>query len=280
MRTVLLLGPPGSGKTTMLATTVVNPPCHVIDIDGKVESMYNLNPSRESGALTFRELGETLVEDSLGRRAQLLAMHENPERPPRGWLKFADLVENLEKEEDSKRAGTWAIDSLTMLGWHLKRKILYDDKRGTAALSPKNWGAYLNMWVETMSILKDLAKVNGKDLICTVHERMSEIPGANTKIIKVREGDQTHTEYVGMLDYKIAASIEGQFGLQMGAFFEEVYALNVSVEEGGGGVKWNCRVLPDGRRDLRNSFGLTKPDYPPDFRLIWSDIKHEEASTK
>lgn len=277
MRTTLLIGPPGSGKTTMLATTVVNPPCHVIDIDGKIGSMANLHKALDTKALTYWELGETLVEDSLGRRAQQLAAHENPERPPKGWLKFADLVEKLEHDEDSKRAGTWAIDSLTMLGWHLKRKILYDDKKGTAALSPKNWGAYLNMWVETMSILKDLCRVNGKDLICTVHERMSEIPGPNTKIIKVREGDQTHSEYVGMLDYKIAASIEGQFGLQMGAFFEEVYGLSVVVDDKGGDVRWVCRVLPDGRRDLRNSFSLTKPEYPPDFRVIWSGAAKEET---
>ena len=82
MASIALMGPPGSGKTTMACLTSP-PPVHVVDIDRKIRSMASLRRVVENGNLTYREVGETLTEDSMSQRLDALVKDEKAQRPPK-----------------------------------------------------------------------------------------------------------------------------------------------------------------------------------------------------
>jgi hypothetical protein len=186
------------------------------------------------------------------------------------------MVSNLNKADEVTRAGTLVLDSATRLGDHLKRQILYLDPQGTSTLSQRDWGSYLGMFEETFSVLIDVARSADMDLIVCVHERVSEIPGPNTKIIRSPTGKsgESSREFIGTMQIKMAPSIEGQFGLRVASFFEEVYRLECI--EG----RWRCFTRPDGKYDLRTSYMLGAAEHDPDFRKIWKDGQRTGVPTR
>lgn len=263
----LLIGPPGSGKSSMIGRTAPGP-VHIIDVDRKIASMHILADRISAGDLTFWELQETIAEEGLERRAQRFADNKKPERAPKGWQAFAQMVDKLGKDPTALAAETWAVDSLTQLAPHLKANILFHSDQGRATFSPREWGYWLSMWTETITVLRDTARTFDKNLILTVHERVSEVPNSSTKLIHEKDSQgQVQRVFLGSMDMRIAASLEGQFGIQIGSYFEEVYQLRVDME--GDKPRWICRVKPDGRRDLRTSFDVKELEFEPDFRKIW-----------
>jgi hypothetical protein len=178
------------------------------------------------------------------------------------------MVDDLDKKPDAQNAGTWVIDSLTRAASHLERHLVKVSDNKSGNMRPQDWGAFLKILQETVTIIIDFAKANDKDIIFTVHEKSSEIPGPNTKVIRSKVGDMVQREYLGALDLKIAASVAGQFAIEFGSYFEEVYGLSVDINNDGK-PSWTCRVHPDGKRDLRTSFNVTKSEFPCDFREIW-----------
>src|SRR5262245_9858337 len=245
-------------------------PVHFLDIDRKIPAMAVLESAIGAGDVTYWPLAETLAEEGLASRVKQLATKEDKQvtKVPLGWTKFAEMVDRLPKDEVSKRAESWVVDSSTMLVPHLMNTILFY-AQATAGMSPREWGYFLRMWAETITILRDHALANGKNLIMTVHERPNEVPRPTTKVMyeKDAQGNKQRV-YLGQLDMKIGPSIEGQFGLLMPSYFEEVYALRVEMK--GDKPTWICRVKPDGLRDLRTSYDVgDKEEFPCDFRTIW-----------
>lgn len=256
-RKVLLLSPPGAGKSRMAMNTAVNRPVHVLDLDRKVRSM---NPPSD---VTWWELKETLVEGGLVARAKSIANDTKPTLQPMGWIRICEMIERLPKDEQSKNAGTWVLDSLSVFCDHLIRFILFSSPKAKAHMSQREWGAFLQMMKESMSVLIDGAQEHDKDLIVTVHERLVERPGPSTKILY--DGDERN--FVGPVEWVMAPSIGGQFATEVTRYFEEVYALFVKP---GDKPQWLCRVHPDGKRDLRTTFDTKgKVEFPPDFKQIW-----------
>lgn len=268
------MGPPGCGKSTMIARTALARPVHIIDVDRKI-----LSCGLDLPDVTVWELAEALTEDSMANRLRALVENKKPQTAPQGWPKYSRMVDELTKRPESMAAGTWAVDSYTRLQDHLKRQILYLDAKGAANLSPRNYGALLGMLEEATSQLIDLAKANGKDLIITVHERVSELPGPNTKVVHVKnERGDIEREFEGTMEMKITPSIEGQFSQKMLSYFDEAYGLSVQMVNGK--PMWVCRVMPDGRRDLRTSLPVDgKEVFPCDFREIGRGVTTKTAPT-
>jgi hypothetical protein len=244
-------------------------PVHFLDIDRKIPAMGLIADQLKSGDVTYWPLEETLAEETLAERVKNLASRDVKQlmKPPQGWVKFAELVNRLGKDPVSLEASTWAVDSATMLVPHLMNSILFY-AQATAGMSPREWGYFLRMWAETITTLRDLAITHDKNLIMTVHERPNEVPRPTTKVLyeKDAQGNKQRV-YQGQLDMKIGPSIEGQFGLLMPSYFEEVYALRVEMVNNK--PKWFCRIKPDGLRDLRTSFDIGLEECEPDFRKIW-----------
>jgi hypothetical protein len=268
MATIALMGPPGSGKTTMACLTAP-PPVHVIDIDRKVKSMAAFRPGLENGSITSHDIGETLTEDSMIARLNALVKDEKMARPPRGWTNFANYCGELEKNEEARKAKTIVIDSYTQLAMHMKAHIQF--LRGKSKFVWDDWSTWKSMWTEVTTILVDYALSNDKHLVITLHERVSEKPGQQTGKVMVTTGakGEKSREYIGTMDVRIAGSIEGAFGLEFGSYFTDVYGLRVEAERDKP-PKWVCRVKPDNQRDLRCSFNVGEAvEFEPDFRKIW-----------
>lgn len=274
-RTGVLMGQPGCGKTTMAALTCVQKPCHIWDFDRKASTMSNLQHAIKNGSVTISEIAEPLLEGSLLDRANALATNRKSAKAPQGWTTFAKMADNALNDPVIKAAGTWLIDSYTRMGSHLDRHLAYVSDNARGNMRPQDWKAYLMMMQEATTVLIDLARAAGKDIIFTIHERQSEMPGPNTKVIKSKgESGIVEREYLGALDLKIQGSVQGQFGTEFGSYFEEVYALRVDIDSKMQ-PHWVCRVQPDGKRDLRTTFthrdniGNVITEFPCDFTKIW-----------
>lgn len=273
-KSVLLIGPPGTGKTDMMCRTAIHQPVHVLDIDRKIGSSARLEPLIKAGTLTYVEIAESMLEDDLTSRFRAIAKSKAPLKEPQGWLRLAEAYYQFPKTEEGKRAGTWGLDSATFAGEHFKSFICYHAQKSKFTFD--QWSAYLSGWRDTISFMRDLARENGKDLMITVHERFKETPGDRvTGVTQHRvvtaTGETMSREFRGQMDPKVVASIDGQFGLEVGASFDEVYALSVEMDNDK--PKWVCRVRPDGLRNLRTSFQVTQDEYEPDFRQIWKVTK-------
>lgn len=272
-----LMGPPGSGKTIMIAETAVNRPVHFIDVDRKIMSNARLRPLIDKGDVTVWELRETMDEETLKDRLMQTAKGKPVIRQPRGWERFSEYMYKLPTTEEGKRAGTWAIDSWTLLGEHCKSLLMFVAQRNKASWD--QWNGYLIMMRDTFSVLRDMSREHGKDIIITVHERSKDVPGERTtgvretRIATTSGNEGVSKEYLGTKDVKIAASIDGQFGLEIGAHLDEFYALKVEVDERTKKPVWRCRVKPDGVRDLRTSFNVDFDECEPDFGVIWGTKK-------
>lgn len=273
MATIALMGPPGSGKTTMSCLTAPGP-VHVVDIDRKIRSMAAFRKNIAEGTLTYKEIGETLTEDSISKRLDALVKDEKMLRPPRGWTNFANYVGSLETDADAKKAKTVVIDSYTQLAMHMKAHIQF--LRGKSKFVWDDWSTWKSMWTEVTTILVDYALSNDKHLIVILHERVSEKPGQQTGKVMVTTGakGEKSREYLGTMDVRIAGSIEGAFGLEFGSYFTDVYGLRVEAERDKP-PQWICRVHPDNQRDLRCSFntrdvkGVARLEFEPNFKEIW-----------
>lgn len=268
---VLLIGPPGSGKTLMITKTAVRRPVHVLDVDRKIGSSGMLTKELASQDVTYKEVAETLDEETLMDRIKQLTKNEALVRQPKGWQVICEAIYNLPKTEEGKRAETWVIDSLTLAGEHLKSLIMYFAKKNKYTWD--QWNAYLIGWRDTIKIATDIAAEHGKDIMMTVHERTKETVGDRVRGVTMNkvvtpEGVQMVREYQGTMDVKIVASLDGSFGEHIGAYFDDYYALSVEIQNDK--PIWRCRVRPDGRRDLRCSFPVTQDEYEPDFHKIWS----------
>src|SRR5262245_27478902 len=101
-RSLLLLGPAGSGKTTMAALTAPRQPVHIIDIDQKVMAMANLQDAVAAGDLTVEFFNEPLIREKLSLRALELATNKKPSTKPEGWIKIADIISRLGETEASR----------------------------------------------------------------------------------------------------------------------------------------------------------------------------------
>jgi len=274
MRTICLQGEPGSGKSRMGCLTAVNKPVHVVDIDCKIAGAGWAQAALKSGELTYWEVSEPIDDSNLKSRMLGLSKDLKTARPtiePKGWALMAELAYRLPKDEVSMRAGTWMFDCLTLANEHAKSMIMHG--AGRSKFTFDQWTNLKICWMQTISVWRDLARENGKDLIFTVHERFKEEPGELTKGVRleaVSSGGDTALQktYVGQQDIAVWAAIDGQFGQLIGGLTDEYYWLYVDASNRDKPV-WKCRVWPDGRRALRTSFMLDKAEWEPDFRKIW-----------
>lgn len=277
MATVVLMGPPGSGKSLMAGLTAPSP-VHFVDIDRKVQSTARFKESILSGEITFREIGETLTETNLGDRLKQYIEDKSgilKGQPPKGWLNFANYMGSIEKDEQAGKAKTVVIDTYTQLSMHMWAYIQH--MRGKGKFIWDDWNIWKHMWTETTNALIDYARATEKHIIICLHERFAEKPGEDTMQVRITtgpKGEKSKDYLGGKLDVKVAASIEGSFGLDFGTYFTDVYRLRVDVSDSGEPT-WKCRVHPDGQSDLRCSFpsqskdGKLIVDFDPDFRKIW-----------
>lgn len=250
---ILLVGAPGSGKTTMACTAPGKK--LLIDMDAKASMMVNLRPMVESGELKVWECQAPLIQESLKSRL-LRSVGEHaapPAQEPRGFLEFASFCQDLDNKPEADEAAVWIVDSLTRVGEHLVRFISFHNRVPT--LRPRDYGTYRNAMEEIVDKLKKAAISRGKHIIMTVHIRRIEVPTEDAKIIHALDRGKPSEEMVGTASLKVVPSLDGQIAEKLGGYFGEVYFLTAKPGREGV-VKYLARTVPDEQSDARTSMGL------------------------
>lgn len=258
MRTLLLQGQPGSGKT-WCALTAPRRPIVVIDVDGKC-------PEGADGVVVHR-LDVPLVEGRLDHRLRALVDNTKPPRTPQGWLRFAELVETILGGHDP--VGTLVVDSWSQLMDHCRELIMHWDRRGHATMSDRNYGTFLSLQAEAVSQLRSACERRGADLIVTVHEKVSDLPTADTRATRIVVDGVSRRQLEGEVKLAVTPAIEGQFSTLMPAYFTDAYLTFVELDVRGT-PRWQLRVVPDGVRPLR-FWGPPPPQavVEPDLAKLW-----------
>jgi hypothetical protein len=220
-KNTLLIGKPGSGKTTAIATAP-NKPIALFDVDNKAHSMNNIAPFIESGDIVIIPFKEKLVEGSLVERA--LHPDEKIKTQPVGYLKILEILnsfidEGTDQYEENKKYGTLAVDSLSRIVEHMKRLLIY--LRGQGKFGKKvegdmnwpSWGSYLTNLEELFTNLC----LFDRDLIVTAHEKL--------ETEKVKMGEEI--TYV-VLDHW--PHVDGQMMKRLAGYFNEVYFMDVELK--------------------------------------------------
>lgn len=238
----LLIGKPGSGKTTALCTGI--PPIFLIDVDGKAKQMINLQDMIKKGDLVVYEMKNRLIEDRLSYRAA--HPDKGPQTEPQGYYEIIDILNDIvEDEGDYSQFNTIGLDSLTRAVEHMKRLLNYhrsQNKFGKVKADVKDdmnwpsWGTYLSNLEELFAIVTTHIK---QDFICCAHERTDTEYDEMTK-------NTTITGFWPMID--------GQMKEKLASYFNEVYYMDIKFSLAGN--EYRFRIHPDRKHASRTSMDL------------------------
>jgi len=204
----LLIGPPGSGKTT--AASTAPPPVLFLDMDSKLHKMENLKDKLAKKEIVQWTPGETLFKGTL---TSFVTGGTNPhikftQQRAKGYLNLAEMLDKLEANKcviDGVKFNTVVLDSYTSSEEHLKRLLM--SANGVATITQPLWGTMLTNNENLNSSLLHLPA----NIIVICHERPDK------------------DELTGKITY--APLIGGQMRDKIGKDFEEVYYLEKIVRQ-------------------------------------------------
>lgn len=250
MSSFLLIGPPGSGKTTAAASLAKKGVVAVIDFDYKLHKMENLKsvlrtPENPKGNLIQIPINHPL--STIGLRAlsttKLEQGGKQDSQTPQGYLKFVEIMEKIQKDnyqwEGEKLFGL-VLDSYTSMQEHLKRLLLSANSKMTMTLALYG------------PMLTNLEEVNNTFIRMPIH----------TILIAHEKAEKD--DLLGKIFIK--PLVEGQMDNKMAKDFEEVYWMTKTISGAGITTKADYKMLTVGDsmrsgRTSRNLDAVIEPDF-------------------
>ena len=244
---VLLIGPPGAGKTTAAATAPA--PVLFLDVDNKLHKMTNLEARLKTGEIIQWAITDPLSEMTLTRLASI-----NPkpgtkiaQQRPKGYMHLATMIETLvdndcviEHQGAKVRVKSVVLDSYTSMSEHLKRLLMAANQ--TSTMTQPLFGAALTNY-ETINNTLLRLKAN---VLFIAHE-------------KANKDDLT-----GRISY--LPLIDGQMKDKIGKDFEEVYYLEKTIR--GDVASYEMLTVGSAMKACRTSRVLPAR-VPPNFKEIY-----------
>ena len=244
---VLLIGPPGAGKTTVAATAPK--PVLFLDMDNKLHKMENIKSKLESGDVIQWAIDEPLIEVKLTR------LLESPTKPgekfvlprPKGYFKLAEMIDNLEASKciiehrgNKVKVKTVVLDSYTSVNEHLKRLLMSVNQSNTVT-QPLYGMVLINFEALNNTLLRLDANII---MIC--HEKVDK------------------DELSGAISYR--PLIDGQMSNKIGKDFEEVYFMEKVVK--GETAFYEMLTIGTSLKPCRTS-RILPARVVPDFEVIY-----------
>lgn len=208
MFSVLLVSPPGSGKTT--AASTAPEPVLFLDMDNKLHKMENVQSKLAAGKILQWTPNARLFK---GKLASFVQGATNPlakfvQQRAKGYMNLAEAIDQLEESGciyNGVKVNTVVLDSFTSVEEHLKRLLM--SANGVATISQPLWGTVLTNYENLLNSLLNLKDVN---LIVIAHQKPNK------------------DELTGIISY--TPLISGQMKDKIGKDFEEVYYLEKTVK--------------------------------------------------
>lgn len=213
---VLLIGPIGSTKTSFAVSLPGR--THVIDVDHKMDQMID---SRyvDLSRVTYQQYATSLT----GTKKLFFATSPNLKKLDEGFIpnmrpvvaeKVFDTINGLYDLADMNQGNlpfdNLVIDSISRYSEHLKTYVVW--KHRHAHPNQHDWDAILENWRRLLNGLSGLPC----NLVVTCHEKMEYIEGIS-----------------GTVELKYVPAIQGQFGQNLGGYFQEVYYMRPEKAKGG-----------------------------------------------
>jgi hypothetical protein len=243
----LLIGPPGSGKTTAAATAPS--PVLFLDIDNKLHKMENMESRIKSGQVVQWSIDDPLVKTKL---KDLAIMDPKPgaksiSQMPTGYIHLADMIDKLIESQcvvDGKKIETIVLDSYTSTNEHLKRLLMSVNQ--TVTMTLPLYGTILTNFE-------------------TLNNTLLRLP-ANVIFICHQKADKD--ELTGEISY--APLIDGQMSVKIGKDFEEVYYMEKKIQ--GEKAVYEMLTVGSTMKPCRTSRVLSAR-VVPDFGVIYAQKK-------
>jgi hypothetical protein len=241
----LIIGQPGSGKTTLAATAgTPSEPVAFLDMDNKLHKMVNLREKLANGSIIQLAVDDPL--STIGIRRLAGEKHQQGGKlvtqRPKGYMHLVDHIEALEKSKcviNGKKVKV-CLDSYTTVMEHIKRLILAVNDKST--MTQPLYGSLLTNFEELNNTLLRMPT----DVIFIAHE------------------DPMKDELTGEITY--GPLIEGQMKKKIMKDFEEVYWCKKEVKMGK--VEYYLDPIGATNRMARTSRNLTSNKIEPDLSKI------------
>lgn len=253
MSSFLLVGPPGSGKTTALATAAKVGPIAVIDFDYKLHKMENVKhllrtKENPKGNLIQIPINCPLSNVGLKTLATIKTEQGGAQTSvqPRGYLTFVEFIEKIVKDDymwEGEKLFGIGLDSYTSMQEHIKRLLLSANSKMTMTLPLYG------------TLLTNLEEVNNTFVRMPIH----------TFILAHEKLDKD--DLTGKVTCQIL--VEGSMSSKIGKDFEEIYYLTKTISGTGVNTKaeYKMMTIGDSMRSARTSRTLDA-FIDPDFSKI------------
>lgn len=230
---VLLVGPPGQGKSTLLFQF---PDLGVFDIDRNTDGAIAFIERARKQKLTYA------YEQVWMKEGKPIEIHEC----------FENLIVQMTSCRDHIKAGKLklqfvGVDGLTILGEMIKQKIYKDQRRD--AMEARDWDVYKSSLAKALIVrAREIAQL-GVHFIITCHEY---------PVTKKDPKDIMKEDVVGYVP-----AVQGGIAHTFNGLFTDVWRCSC-VPAPAGRIDYRLHVVRDGMSDLKNTLNI------PPAGLTWS----------